>query len=60
MGKASDIFPTKLAMVKCLIQANYYTQHGISKKAKILQAFVCRIKRSLDSICECENPKVGK
>ena len=60
MSKASDVYSRKLAIVKCFIQENQQAQHKINKKAKFLQALVCRIKRSLDSKCEYENSRVGK
>lgn len=57
MSKASDIFPIKLVVI--IIQENHYTQHKIAKKAKISEAPVCRITRSLDSK-RYQNSKVGK
>ena len=45
VAKVNNISPRKLALVKCLIQENHYTQHEIAKKAKISQAFICRIKK---------------
>jgi len=46
MGKGSDFSLRKLAVVKCIIQENHYTQHKIAKKAKITRASVRRIKIS--------------
>ena len=56
----NDISSKKLAEIKCLIQENYNTWWKFAEKSSISQAYMCRIKRSLDSKWDFESFRVGE